>query len=341
MAITLEPEQLSFVDEQQELTPADHWNMDVMQGAIDELFNLACKYRTGKSFQELVDFVSRFRFYKPYNGMLLHIQRPGATFVAPTHRWAEKYGRIVKPNANPLLILQPKGPVMFVFDVADTEPGPENRPLPPEVEKPFEVRGGKVGNQLERTIENAKRDGVRILLKKEGSQSAGSISPLEGKKSPLSLLFQTGKDKDGNPIYATIPVRYNIVLNEDLTREATYATMVHELAHLYCGHMGTPNRKWWPDRRGLAYVIREFEAESATYLLCKRLGIDNPSDQYLSCFMRQDQKVPPISLECVLKAAGLIEEMGRKRLKMRKDREVTPDVNSGHERLSHAATCLA
>jgi hypothetical protein len=85
--------------------------------------------------------------------------------------------------------------------------------------------------------------------------------------------------------------------------------------------MGTPNRKWWPDRQGLAYVIREFEAESATYLLCKRLGIDIPSDRYLSRFMRQDQKVPPIGLECILKAGGLIEEMGRKRLKMRKDRE--------------------
>jgi hypothetical protein len=85
--------------------------------------------------------------------------------------------------------------------------------------------------------------------------------------------------------------------------------------------MGTPNRKWWPDRRGSAYVIREFEAESATYLLCKRLGIDNPSDQYLSRFISQDQKVPPISVECILKVTGLIEEMGRKRLKMRKNQE--------------------
>jgi len=329
MATVVGPEQGALFEEgfwsgkgeQHGPTPAELWDGDVIRHALDELVNLALQYKSSKSYQELIRFVGRFRFYSPYNAMLVHIQMPGAKFVAPAHRWIREYGRRIKPNAHPLVILRPKGPVMFVFDVEDTEPGPVAHPLPPEVEKPFEVRGGKVGNQLERTIENAKRDGVRILLKKEGSQSAGSISPLEEEKSPLSLLFQTGKDKDGNPIYATIPVRHNIVLNEDLSREATYATMVHELAHLYCGHLGTPNRKWWPDRRGLAYVIGEFEAESATYLLCKRLGIDNPSDQYLSCFMRQDQKVPPISLECVLKAAGLIEEMGRKRLKMRKDRE--------------------
>jgi hypothetical protein len=210
---------------------------------------------------------------------------------------------------------------MFVFDVEDTEPGPKARPLPREVEKPFEVRRGHVSKELEHTIENAKRDGVRILLQKEGSQSAGSICRKDGRSSPSPLLFQTGKDKDGKPIYATIPVRYNLVLNENLSREAIYATVVHELAHLYCGHLGTPNRNWWPDRRGLAKEVHEFEAESVTYLLCGRLGIDNPSDQYLACYMEQNQEVPDISLECIMKGVGLIEKMGSMRLKLRKNRE--------------------
>jgi NADPH:quinone reductase-like Zn-dependent oxidoreductase len=32
---------------------------------------------------------------------------------------------------------------------------------------------------------------------------------------------------------------------------------------------------WWPDRRGLDSQTEEFEAEA--YLVCGRLGIDNPS----------------------------------------------------------------
>jgi hypothetical protein len=91
-------------------------------------------------------FISRFRFYSPYNSMLLHLQMAGATFVAPTARWLEEYGRAVKPTARPLVILQPMGPVMFVFDVADTEPLPDTKPLPKEVEHPFETTKGNVGS---------------------------------------------------------------------------------------------------------------------------------------------------------------------------------------------------
>jgi hypothetical protein len=303
-------------------TPAELWNENVTRHALDELVNLALQYKSSKSYQELIRFVARFRFYSPYNAMLVHIQMPGATFVAPAHRWIQKYGRKIKLNAHPLVILQPMGPVMFVFDVSETEPEPGALPLPPEVEKPFEVRYGHlVGKELERTIENAKRDGIRILGKKEGSQAAGFICKEKEESPHSSLQFQIGKDKNGKPIYAAIPVRYSLVLNENLSREARYATLVHELAHLYCGHLGTPNKKWWPDRRGLIEEVREFEAESVTYLVCGRLGIDIPSDQYVAGYLMQNQPIPKISVECIMKAAGLIEEMGRQKLKLRKDRE--------------------
>ena len=100
-----------------------------------------------------------------------------------------------------------------------------------------------------------------------------------------------------------------------LSCEAHYTTPVHE--QLYCGDLGTPNEQWWPDRRGLSKTIREFEAESVCYLVCGRAGIDNPSDKYLAGYIGQNSRVTEISLECVM--AGLIEKMGRERLKHRKD----------------------
>jgi len=63
--------------------------------------------------------------------MLIHIQMPGAKFVAPPHRWLHEYGQRIKPGAHPLVILQPMGPVMFVFDVSDTEPLPNAPPRIP------------------------------------------------------------------------------------------------------------------------------------------------------------------------------------------------------------------
>jgi hypothetical protein len=285
--------------------------------ALDELFNATFAHRNSKDFYEFMRFIRRFRFYSPYNALLIHLQRPGAKFVAAANRWQKDFGRRVKPNANPIVILQPWGPVMFVFDVSDTEPGPDDKPLPVEVEKPFEVRGGYVGPKLKKTIENAKRDGIRIYGQRMGSQAAGSIQPVSNKWRQ-QLTFKYGRDRQGNPVYHEIPVRYELLYNEVFSPESCYATIVHELGHLYCGHMGTPDKKWWPDRRGLSHEVSEFEAESVSYLVCTRLGVDTPAEAYLANYVETRDKVPSISLECVMKATGLVENMGRERLKPRK-----------------------
>jgi hypothetical protein len=303
-------------------TPAQIWEEDVTRRALDELFSHAKKYRTSASYRQLMKFVTRFRSYAPYNAMLVHVQMPGAAYVAPPERWLRRYGRIVRADARPLIILRPMGPVMFVFDVSDTEPGPDAEPLPPEVTCPFEVRGGHAGYRLEKTMENAKRDGVRILEQKAGSQAAGSICTVFGQPRQ-ALEFEVGRDNYDKPIFVQVPLRYTLLLNETMSREARYATMVHELAHLYCGHLGTPDDRWWPDRRGSTKTVREVEAESVTYLVCSRLGIENPSAEYLADYVKQCPAVPPISLECVMKAAGLIEQMGSKRQKQRPERGST------------------
>jgi hypothetical protein len=154
------------------------------------------------------------------------------------------------------------------------------------------------------------------MTQEQGSLSAGSIRKVD--LQTQSLKFYTGKGKDGNPLYNYIPVSYDLLISSNIERESQYSTLVHELAHLYCGHLGTPNNKWWPDRRGLSTLTGEFEAESVTYLVCKRLDIDIPSDEYLSSYLDKDQDIPNISLECLMKATGLIEQMGKHQLKARK-----------------------
>jgi len=98
-----------------------------------------------------------------------------------------------------------------------------------------------------------------------------------------------------------------------------YTTLVHELAHLYCGHLGTRNPKWWPDRRGLSLEAREFEAESVCYLVCQRIGVKTKSDAYLGGYYQQNEEIPSISFERIMASTRLIEEMGRKRLSPRKE----------------------
>jgi hypothetical protein len=133
-------------------SPADDWDAHATKRVLDELFSFARPYRSSKSYDGLLKFVASFRLYAPYNAMLVRAQMPGACYIAPAHRWHKQFGRTIKVDARPLVILQPMGRVMFVFDVSDTEAGEDSEPLPPEVTNPFEGRGGKIGNQLDWTV---------------------------------------------------------------------------------------------------------------------------------------------------------------------------------------------
>ena len=52
--------------------------------------------------------------------------------------------------------------------------------------------------------------------------------------------------------------------------------------------------------------------------MCTRLKIDNPSEKYLAGYLEANKQTPKISLECVMKSAGLIENMTKKNMKLRK-----------------------
>ena len=191
----LRPNELSIPD----VTPAGAWERDAAKRALDELFSLTFQYKTSAAYRDLLKFVTRFLSYSPFNAMLVHIQMPGAKFVAPPYRWLRDYGRRIGPGARPLIILQPMGPVMFVFDVSETEPTEGAPPLPPEVENPFEVRKGYVGGSLELVIDNAKRDGLRVTERKEGSQSAGSTRCYAPENLHASQQFQVRHRQESEP----------------------------------------------------------------------------------------------------------------------------------------------
>jgi len=297
-------------------TPVDLWDANATRRLLDELFSFARQYRTSAEYRALLKFIIRFPALAPYNAMLVYIQMAGAQFVLPAHRWTKQFGRTVKANARPLVILRTMGPVEFVFDVSDTEPGPDAKPLPKDVTDPFAVRAGFVGGEWELTIENAKRDGVAVLPRKEGSQSGGSIRAAGGAGY---LSFFAGNDRKGNPKFVEVSHHYDIIINDQSSLEVRYASLAHELGHLYCGHVGTPNRKWWPDRRKADKNVVEFEAESVAYLVCGRRGIETPSAEYLAGYFGKNLEVPEMSVDAVMKAAGTVEKMGQKRLKPREE----------------------
>lgn len=271
--------------------------------ALDELFHEVGTYRTSRDFEELLNFIKKFPQLAPYNAFLLHVQKPGSQYVATAPEWRRKFNRRIRPGARPLVILQPFGPVRFVFELGDTD---GSAPFPEELLRPFRTGGLLPDSVFDRLLGNLPHDGIAFFEADQGTGSAGWIAVAEGAD------FQHAGGE-------CVKVLYHLTVNRNHSREEQFATIVHELGHLYCGHLGTSDIGWWPDRRWTARDVREFEAESVAWLVCERAGLVNPSAAYLSHYLRDNDVIPSVSLEQILKATREVERMISHCLPLRKE----------------------
>ena len=104
---------------------------------------------------------------------------------------------------------------------------------------------------------------------------------------------------------------YLILMNRESTVEDKYSSLVHELGHIFCGHLGVDRKAWWHNRCNLEKTEEEIEAESVSFLVCRRQGLVASSEKYLSSYRTEgDQQVPPLSLNAIFNATSYIEHMG-------------------------------
>lgn len=275
--------------------------------ALDELFYATTNYRKGAAFRALLDFCGRFRQYAPYNAFLLHMQKPGATFAATPGQWRKQFGREVKEGSRALVILAPMSPVLFMYDLDDTI----GDPVPEDALRPFRTEGRVPPEVRTRTINNAARDHINIGVRDLGSSLAGRV-------------YRRPRNRMATPANRPpVQAKFTIDLNQSHDETAQYVTLVHELAHIHCGHLGDDADGWWPDASHLGKESREFEAESVAYLVNTRLGINAGSARYLAGYLESSGQIPAISLERVLKAAGYIESLGKRALPPRLPRSVS------------------
>jgi hypothetical protein len=285
--------------------------------SIDDLVADALRYRDSTAYAELLRFIGGFRRYSPFNALLIHAQMEGAAYVAPASHWASRYARRVRPGERPIVVLQPFGPVLFVFDVSQTDAEPDAPPLPQSVVNPFAMPPlERVQPALGWALENAKADGVRVQMVSAGSQSAGCISLALPGSTQRVVVKQRPEE------LRHVPIRFETRINRDFDDTERYATLAHELAHLYCGHLGSEKDDRWPDRARVEEAVAEFEAESAAFIACRRLDDDAAMPPHLAQYLDENPEVPEgISLERVAAAAGAIAEMSLGWVKPRKRKE--------------------
>lgn len=284
-------------------TPDEHEELT----GLDELWEAALTRGRAPLSADLLEFVRGFPTIAPYNAALIGIQRPGSRFALPAREWRKRYGRRIRPGANPLVILKPFGPVEFVYDVSDVD----GDPLPKEIIDPFASSGPVTEEGFARFVRALPAAGIAFAQGERGPESAGVLERL---RTPRTERVGTADHE----------ILFHLVVNRDHDVNARFATVAHELGHLYCGHLGELTRPAShaggsavqartvvvKDRSSLEHATRECEAEAVSWLVCGRIGINSSAGDYLGDLLGGASKTPPVSLEAILGAVRRVESLG-------------------------------
>lgn len=259
---------------------------EAARSLLDQLLEDSRLYKTGPSYRVLLDFVIRLRNFAPFNAMLLQVQKPGLMYAASRVDWMHRFGRTIKEGARPLLILWPFGPVALVYDVADTD----GEPLPDGV-SPFTAIGSISSEMLGAYAKRLAGKHIVWNPVDAGAGHAGSIRCTKRAANPSD------------------PSQYHMNVNSNHEPSVQFATVVHELAHLFLGHLGKDKYLSVPVRLPLSQAQRELEAESVSYLVCARNGVETNAETYLSNYVQQETSIESLDLYQIMRAAGQAESV--------------------------------
>jgi hypothetical protein len=158
--------------------------------------------------------------------------------------------------------------VALVFDVSDTE----SAALPEAVLNPFPAKGNMKEWEIKGYAALLGKKGIEVRLIVYGGGKAVSVQANGSEEEPVIK----------HPSYdAKIPSRYIIRVNSLHDPNTQFATIAHELAHIYLGHLGKDQYLKIPKRSRSTHELAELEAESVSYLVCERNGVHSKAEAYL------------------------------------------------------------
>ena len=166
-----------------------------------------------------------------FNSATLLAQRRGVGFAATESTWQKRFGREIKPGANPLVIMKPFAPLDLYFEACDTY-SPDEEPLPEWIaedilhipqfpSRPFELNSCYIASMLN-------RHGVYYDEREMGGRSGGIMEYCD-----VPLFVEAYHHQE----YVHIPTHYAMVVNAKKSSCEKAAAVFHEIGHLLCGHL--------------------------------------------------------------------------------------------------------
>ncbi len=223
-------------------------------------------------FLDFATFMFFDRRYSLFNSALIYLQRPGALYVESEIGW-QKHDRYVNPNAIPIVVLQPFGPVDFLYELEDTY----GKDFPRVKRSDFDNsrRIPLDEKDFDRALRMLHQLGICYSEAPLGTRMHGNARVLETEK----ILPPRGPGKKERH------TRYEVVINGNKTNVDKTLTIFHEAGHILCGHIRDPknNDIKVPNRskEDLAEDTVEYEAEMVCQAFCKVLGYEYDPSAYL------------------------------------------------------------
>ena len=258
---------------------------DANRAWLAEMLEQTRLYHSSQEYLDLLDFMARMGNFSPFNALLLRIQRPGLAWAASRWDWKIRFEREVKADARPLLILWPFGPVALVYDVLDTE----GQPLPEAASQMFRATGPVTKAQMQGWVKRLGRKNILVEMRDWGDAKAGEIIC----EVPAKQAHEVSQ--------------YRLRINRNHDPNVQFATLAHELGHLFLGHLGLDQYHAIPAIDFIPAGTAELEAESLSYLVCKRWRVATRADSYLVDYAKPGTKVDAIDLDRLTRATGQVE----------------------------------
>ncbi len=253
---------------------------------------------------DIMEFVRFFWFknrYSIFNCLLIYAQRPGAVMLATANYWNSNYNRYIKHEVSPIVIMKPFGPVEFIYDYNDTYGEKELFPKRITISHNVEIKDWWLFD----IIEALKSKGINYSESNFGTRKAADICILSNPRK-YSYISKKGKE-------ITVNTDCCITTNSQSDNKAKFTAIIHELAHLFCGHLPrgkyTPKEITFPNRQkeNLTINQKEHEAELTSAIVLKIIGVKsfNPFE-YLKDYQDQNGEKIEINYSNMIKAVDKI-----------------------------------
>jgi len=265
-----------------------------------------------EKYTQYLKIMSHFHRYSPFNLMLILQQNPMATKVAGFHTWKKDFDRSVVKGAKGIKILAP------IFRKIE-----ENMPTSKEQPISDDAKRVVVGYTVKHVFDVSQTEG-KPLPTLGINELTGNVSDYKKffaaieNASPVPISFE--KISSGAKGYFSLTDK-RIVINEDMSEAQTVKTSLHEVAHAKLHDIDKNSSK----NILVDHNIREVEAESVAYTVCRHFGIDTSdySFAYIASWStNREVEELKASLHVIQKTANeLIEAIGKS---LEKEQEIVP-----------------